>query len=116
MNARRIVLTVTSLAVAGLGMAFFLLKGDEANRVASIVSALVAVAALGVAVWAALPASRTRVVRVTDTGESRAGAGGTAVSGLTGPAGDGTTAVEVERTGTADATDGGDATSGVRLT
>lgn len=111
---------VTSLAVAGLGMAFLLLRGDAANQVATVVSALVAVAALGVAVWAGLPAPHSRRLRVAGTGEARAGTGGTAVSGLVVPAAGGTGAdlgtVEVERTGPADATAGGDATSGVRLT
>ncbi|MGC9382107.1 hypothetical protein [Streptomyces sp. MH13] len=120
MNTRRIVLAVTCSAVAGLGVAFLLLQGDEAGQVATVVSALVAVAALGVAVWTALPAPRSRGLRVTDTGEARAGAGGTAVSGLTAPAAGGTGSdpgtVEVERTGPAEATGGGDATSGVRLT
>lgn len=87
---------------------------------ATVVSALVAVAALGVAVWAALPAPRSRGLRVTDTGEARARTGGIAVSGLTALATGGTgsdlATVEVEHTGPADATGGGDATSGVRLT
>ncbi|MDN3351435.1 hypothetical protein [Actinomadura sp. DC4] len=120
MNTRRTVLTVTSLAVAGLGVAFFLLRRDEANQAATLVSALMAVAALGVAVWAGLPVTRPRGLRVTGTGEARAGAGGTAVSGYAGPAAGGTGqdagTVEVENTGPADATGGGDATSGVRLT
>ncbi|MEU8157089.1 hypothetical protein AB0B94_25800 [Micromonospora sp. NPDC048986] len=119
MNTRRIVLALTCLAVAGLGAAFLLLRGDKASQVATVVSALVAVAALGVAVWAALPRRRSRGLRVADTGDARAGAGGTAVSGLTAPgaaAGSDPGTVEVERTGPADATGGGDATSGIRLT
>lgn len=116
MNVRRMVLAVTCLAVAGLGGVFAIVQWDGASRVATMVSALVAVAALGVAVWAGLPATGSSALRVTDTGKARARAGGRAVSGLTGPAAARQGAVQVERTGPADATDGGDATSGIRLT
>ncbi|MDH6435941.1 cytosine/uracil/thiamine/allantoin permease [Streptomyces sp. SAI-144] len=120
MTTRRIVLAVTCLAVAGLGVAFLLMRWDEASRLAAVASALVAVAGLGVAIWAVVPGPGTRGLRVSDTGEARAGAGGTAVSGVTavatGGTGGGVGPVEVERTGPADATGGGDATSGIRLT
>ncbi|WP_143674151.1 hypothetical protein [Streptomyces caniscabiei] len=119
MTTRRIVLAVTCLAVAGLGVAFLLMRWDEASRLATVASALVAVAGLGVAIWAAVPGPGQRGLRVSDTGEARAAAGGTAVSGVTAGATGGTGdvgPVEVERTGPADATGGGDATSGIRLT
>lgn len=115
MSVQRAVLVVTCLAVAALGGVFAFVRWEQAAHVATVVSALVAVAALGVAVWAGLPGSRPAALRVSNTGEARAGAGGTAVSGLTGPATTGRGTVEVEHTGPADATGGGDAVSGVRL-
>ncbi|WP_199561993.1 hypothetical protein [Micromonospora deserti] len=50
-------------------------RWDQANQVAAVVSALAAVAALGVAVWSALPSS-AGAVRVSKTGTATAqGAG-----------------------------------------
>jgi hypothetical protein len=87
----------------------------RASRIATVVSALAAVAAVGVAVWAALPRSGA-TVRVSNTGPAIAGAGGRANSGLTGRVGKLKGPVEVDRTGRADALNGGEADSGMRLT
>jgi hypothetical protein len=108
------VLVVTCVVTAGLGGLFAVSQWDQASRVATVVSALAAVAMLGVGVWAALPGSGA-AVRVSDTGPATAGLGGTAVSGLTGPAAGLRGEVEVDGTGAADASGGGDATSGIRL-
>ncbi len=103
---------VTCLVVAGLSVVFLVTERDESSWIATVVSALVAVAALGVAVWAVLP-SAALGVRVSGTGSATAGQGGRAVSGYVGSADDASTPVEVSETGDADATAGGDAVSGV---
>lgn len=55
MTAKRVALVVTCVVVAGLAVVFGVVQWDRANRIAVVVSALAAVAAVGVAVWAALP-------------------------------------------------------------
>lgn len=112
-NARRVVLAVTGVVVAVFGVVFAVLQWEQANRIATSVSALAGLAAVGVAVWAAFPGTATRV-RVSNTGKAVSGRGGRAVSGVSGPA---AAAGEVvaEKTGDADASDGGEATSGVHL-
>lgn len=106
---------VTGLMVAGLGVAFAVLARDRAGRIATVVSALAAVAAVGVAVWAALPGRRSGVV-VRDTGKATATGGGVAVSGVRGAAVDTPGHIEVDHTGDAQANGGGDAVSGVSWT
>lgn len=59
LSMRRLVLLLTALTVAGLAAVFAWLGWDQAGRVATVLSGLVAVAALGVAVWAALPRRRS---------------------------------------------------------
>jgi hypothetical protein len=115
-NGRRVVLAATFVAVAVLAGLFTVLRWDVANKVATAVSALAGVAAAGIAVWAALPAfSGGSGVRVSRTGRATAGHGGTANSGVTGPAGSPAGPVRADRTGDADANGGGDANTGVRL-
>ncbi|XVS67809.1 hypothetical protein ACQPYE_17720 [Actinosynnema sp. CA-299493] len=112
MNTERAALLLTCLVVAALGGWFALARWDDANKVAAIASALGAVAAVGVAVWAALrtsAASRSVVVRRTGRAEARGG--GAANSGVRGRM---QGRVRVDRTGDALADDG-DANSGVRL-
>lgn len=113
-NARRVVLIVACLVIAGLAVVFLVTERDESVWIATVVSALVAVAALGVALWAALP-STVRGVRVSGTGSATAGRGGRAVSGYVGTAGQPPTLVDVSKTGDADATAGGNAVSGVEM-
>jgi hypothetical protein len=112
-NGGRVVLIVTCLVVAGLGVTFVLLGWDQANRVATVASALGAVAAVGIAVWAALP-GRATSIRASRTGTATARDGGVAVSGVQGPA---TPAgpLHADRTGDATGTADGQATSGIRL-
>lgn len=114
MHIGRVVLIVSAVVVAALGGWFAVARWDDANKVAAILSALGAVAAVGVTVWAALrvPPSRKSLV-VSDTGRAVAGSGGRAITGISG-APDGVDGpVRVERTGDADATGGGDAVTGV---
>ncbi|MFI6536588.1 hypothetical protein ACIBHY_29350 [Nonomuraea sp. NPDC050547] len=108
MTTRRWVLVGTAVLVAVLAILFAVLGWDTANRLASLLSALAGVAAVGVAVWAALPAGTG--VRVSRTGRATAGNGGSANTGLTGRTQAGP--VRVDKTGDAD---GGDANTGVRL-
>ncbi len=115
MSARRVALLLTCLVVAGMAGWFAVARWEQASRVATVVSALAAVAAVGVAAWAALPGSDRRTVRVSNTGPATAGQGGRAVSGLTGPAAGLRGSIEVDRTGRADAPGGGDATTGADL-
>lgn len=116
MNPRRMVLLLTCLAVAGLLIWLAVAKWTEASKIATIISALAAVAAVGVAVWAALPRSGSMgSVRASRTGNAVARGNSTATSGIvarTRWSGDQITA---DSTGDADASDGGDATSGVKL-
>ena len=72
----------TALAVAVLAAVLGVLRWDDANKVAVVVSALAAVAAVGVAIWAALPTSLSgKVIRVSRTGRATAGPGGQANTG-----------------------------------
>lgn len=112
MNTGRVALLVTCVLVAGLGTWFALSRWDDANRIATIASALGAVAAVGVAVWAAVRSPlRRKSVTVLDTGNAT---GSKANTGLTGK-GDSVDTVRVERTGDAYASGNGDANTGVKL-
>ena len=116
MSSRRVVLLVTCLVATGLLVWLTVAKWDSASKVAAVVTAVAAVAAVGVAVWAALPGSgRPGQLLASRTGKTSAGSKGRAVSGIVAPAGKATSRVRADRTGDADAGDGGEATSGVRL-
>lgn len=116
MNLRRAVLLITSLAVAGLLAWLAVAKWDSASKVATVVSALASVATVGVAAWAALPASaRAWDISASRTGKAVARRSSQATTGVKAPAQavDGT--VRAEQTGDAAASDGSDATSGVKM-
>jgi hypothetical protein len=115
MDARRIVLIATAGVVAVLAVTLVALRWDSANEIAVVVSALAAVAAVGVAIWAALPAGSGKGMRISRTGRATAGPGGRANTGVSGPAGSLPDSVIVDRTGDADAASGGDANSGIQL-
>lgn len=116
MNLRRAVLLITSLVVAGLLAWFAVAKWDSASKVATVVSALAAVATVGVAAWAALPASaRARSISASRTGKAVARGNSQATTGVRAPAKTGDGTVRAEQTGDAKASDGSDATSGVKL-
>ncbi|OKJ42344.1 hypothetical protein [Streptomyces sp. CB01580] len=111
MNTGRIALIVTCLSVAVLGIWLTVVRWDDASKVATVVSALGAVAAVGVAIWATLQTPPTRgPVVVSRTGRATARSGGRAITGLTGRA-DGAGSVRVEHTGDAESS-GGDAITG----
>lgn len=115
MNLRRMVLLVTVLVVAGLLAWLSVVKWDSASKIATVVCALGAVAAVGVAVWAALPAAQSaKGILASRTGKAVARGGGSATTGVRAPAGGSGGPIRADRTGDAEA-DGGDATSGVRL-
>lgn len=59
MNWRRLVLLLTALAVGALAALFAWVGWDQASRIATVFAGVAAVAALGVAVWAALPGPRS---------------------------------------------------------
>lgn len=119
MNRARVVLVVTCAVVAGLSGWFAVARWDQANKVATVASALGAVAAVGVAIWTVLRGSsggaeRVGRIRVSGTGTATAkGAGSSAVTGVHSNVGD-VTAVNVRETGDAKA-HGGSAVSGVHL-
>jgi hypothetical protein len=116
MSTRRVVLVVTCVVVAGLGTWFVVARWDDASKVATLVVALAGVAAVGIAVWAALAARPdSGGVRVAGTGDAVAGKGGVAISGLTASGGTVPDRIEIDRTGKADASDGGTATTGAQL-
>jgi len=114
MNTRRVVLLITCVVVAALALVFAVSRWDQANRIATVASALAAVAAVGVAVWAALPgsASGARAIR-TGTAEA-SGPGARANSGIRGAASM-LGGMVADHTGDARATDGGSANSGIDL-
>jgi hypothetical protein len=114
MSARRVVAAATAVLVAVLLVVLMVLHWNAANKVAVVVSALAAVAAVGVAVWATLPAVRTGGMWASRTGRATAGPGGRANSGVWGPAGSLPDDVRVDRTGDAEAS-GGDANTGVQM-
>ncbi|MEU8419669.1 hypothetical protein AB0C15_02180 [Micromonospora sp. NPDC048835] len=109
--SRHVVLVVSGLLVAVLATAFVVLGWDSADRIATAVSALAALAGVGVALWAALPTAQSGV-HVGQTGTTRARGTGYANSGIDAPAGD-ATPMEVHRTGDATAGDGAQAISGI---
>jgi hypothetical protein len=110
MTARQVVIVVTCIVVAALGAVFTLTRWEHANRVATVVSAL---AAVGVAVWAALSQFSSAGARVRRTGSATAsGPVSRANSGVTGPAAL-SGSVVADRTGDAQATGGSSANSGV---
>lgn len=114
MTTRRLVVVVTFVVVAVLGAVFAVSQWDHASRVATVASALATVAALGVAIWAALPGSG-RTARVVRSGSATArGQGSRANSGVTGRAAQAGQDM-ASRTGNARAIGGGTANSGVEL-
>lgn len=114
MSVRRVVLVLTCLAVAGLGGWFAVAKWDDASKVATLSAALAGVAAVGVAVWAALPVGKG-AIRVTGTGDAVASTGGVANSGLRSSGDNVRGAIDIAQTGKADASGSGTATTGIDL-
>lgn len=117
MTARRWVLAGTAVAVAVLATIFVLMQWESANKVATAVSALAGLAAVGVAVWAGWSAAAgdSTTLRVIRTGSATASGGGNSNSGLVGKAGNLPDHLVVNQTGDAKASGNGDANSGIRL-
>nr|WP_052478710.1 hypothetical protein [Kibdelosporangium sp. MJ126-NF4]CEL20161.1 hypothetical protein [Kibdelosporangium sp. MJ126-NF4]CTQ97386.1 hypothetical protein [Kibdelosporangium sp. MJ126-NF4] len=111
MTAGRVILILTCLVVAGLGGWFVLAQWDVANRAATVSSALGAVAAVGVAIWAALRTNTGNTVRASRTGNATARRNGSANTGVR--LGEASGRVRADRTGDATASDGGSATTGI---
>lgn len=109
MNVGRIVLYVTCAVVAGLCGAFALLNWDSAVRWATVIAAVAAVAAIGVAVWAAIRGPSG--VQASNTGSATAGPGGKANTGIRGKV----DSAKVTRTGDAKAGKDGEANTGITL-
>lgn len=115
MNPGRIVLIATCVLVAGLGGWFATARWEDANRVAAIASALAAVAAIGVAVWAALRGTgRPRSQSVSNSGNATS-KGGQANTGIAGSGSASDQQAKVRRTGDAHSEDGGSANTGIRF-
>ncbi len=108
------VLVITCSIVAALSASLFLLQWEQANRLATSVSALAGLAAVGVAVWAALrPAARSSCVTVRDSGAARARGIGRANSGIRLQGGSNPRDLRVRGSGDATASNGGWAVSGI---
>ncbi|MCC5582156.1 hypothetical protein IMZ11_41845 [Microtetraspora sp. AC03309] len=106
----------TALVVAVLALAFFLMQWDTANKVATAVSALAGLAAVGIAVWAGWPLGPGgKSVHVSKTGCAVTQGSGSANAGFAGKANEVPDRLRVDRTGDAKASGGGDANSGIRL-
>lgn len=116
MTGRRMTLLATCLVVAALAVWFAIAKSDNASKMATFISTLAAVAAVGVGLLAAWPgvSSGTRA-RASRTGRAVGRGGGTATTGIIGSAGHESADLRVDRTGDAEASDGGEATSGIHL-
>ncbi|MEV1120999.1 hypothetical protein AB0I91_38600 [Actinosynnema sp. NPDC049800] len=115
MTVGRAVLITTFIAVAGLGVWFAVAEWADANKIAAVASALGAVAAVGVAVWAALRGTNSgRSVVVSHTGDATAEEGADANTGIRGKA-RGVGSMQVRNTGNAKATGGGNANTGIQL-
>jgi hypothetical protein len=113
MTSRRVVILLTGMTVAALGLVFTFTQWDDASRVATIASAVASVAAVGVAVWAALPSGGAGV-RATRTGSATAtGTASQANSGAMGTAATTLGPAVLDRTGDANASGGGVANTGV---
>ncbi|MEJ3749577.1 hypothetical protein WEI85_40745 [Actinomycetes bacterium KLBMP 9797] len=116
MSSGRVALIITGVLVAAAGLWFAFARWDTANKVATVGSALGAVAAIGVAVWTALRDARSRgSIVVSDTGPATADSGGAAITGVSGAAGAVAGSVSVRRTGDARTHGGGDAVTGAQL-
>ncbi|GHA06033.1 hypothetical protein GCM10010345_08190 [Streptomyces canarius] len=101
--------------VCALATGFALVGPRQADHIATLVSALVAVAGLGIAVWAVVSTvPGRRSVQVSDTGGARARGAGSAVSGAVISIRNSAETIEVRNSGAVDAADDGEATSGVR--
>lgn len=108
------VIVLTCLVVTGLGVWLVVAQWEQANRVATIASALGTVAVVGVGIWAAVrePGTSVRAVR---TGAAQAGRGGTATSGVRVSGSTLPRSAHAEQTGPAQAGEDGDAITGVHL-
>ncbi|MGH3176679.1 MAG: hypothetical protein ACRDPF_22805 [Streptosporangiaceae bacterium] len=106
-------LLATAVVVVVLAAIFMVVRWDTANELAVVISALAAVASLGVAVWAALPAVSGRGIRAIRTGQATVGAGGEANTGYKGPSGVQPGEITVDRSGDASAPEGGSANTGI---
>jgi hypothetical protein len=115
MDKRRVVLVVTCLAVAALAVVLMLMRWEQANKVATSLSALAGVAAVGVAIWAAFPRPVGTTIRVTNSGKAIAGRAGGAQTGVRASADLVVGDITVRRSGDANATGDGNAATGVEL-
>jgi hypothetical protein len=109
MNVGRIVLYVTCAAVAVLCGGFALLNWDIAVRWATVIAAVAAVAAIGVAVWATIRGPSG--VQASNTGSATVGPGGKANTGIRGKV----ESAKVNNTGDAKAGKDGEANTGITL-
>lgn len=126
MRMRRVAILVTGVLVAGLAAAFAVSGWEQADRVAAVASALTAVGALGMGVWAALPRAQRDTGPDTRPGTPPIGTATAIRTGAATASGPGSTAntgvsgaaatpgpVRANRTGDARASGGGNANSGV---
>lgn len=123
MSKTRITAVVTGVVAAGLLVWLTVAQWEQANRVATIASAVGTVAAAGIAIWAGLrtpphgtpanPASGG--IRVQRTGRGRTGQRGAAITGVRSTGAVPPGGVEVDRSGSARTDGDGDAVTGVDL-
>ncbi len=123
MSKTRITAVVTGVVAAGLLVWLTVAQWEQANRVATIASAVGTVAAAGIAIWAGLrtpphgtpanPASGG--IRVQRTGRARTGQRGAAITGVRSTGAVPPGGVEVDRSGSARTDGDGDAVTGVDL-
>lgn len=110
-TVRRVVIGLTFVAVVGLGAVLLLSGSSDTNMIGTVVSALAAVAAVGVAVWAGLPTLGESQVRRSGRAVAR-GRGSEANTGVLGER-DENRRGTVEQTGDAWAAGGGKANTGL---
>ncbi|MGC3862330.1 hypothetical protein ACPSM1_19330 [Micromonospora chersina] len=114
MKLDRWILVITLVVVAGLGFWFSVARWDDTSKIASVLSALAGVAAVGVAVWAALRGTATSAeVTVKDSGNASSDSGDTN-TGMRGKAAPAGLSVKIKNSGDADSRNGSSNT-GVHL-
>lgn len=105
MTGRRAVLAVTFLLLTGMGGILATMTWQQAGQWASVASGMAGLAAVGVAIWAALPGSKFGA-RASRTGTATVRGLGMANTGIMGPASNLAEPAVAEHTGAAEVGEG----------
>ncbi|MEV4210101.1 hypothetical protein [Micromonospora sp. NPDC049662] len=106
MKLGRWILVITLLAVAGLGFWFSVARWDDASKIASALSAMAGIAAVGVTVWAALRGTATSSKYTVKNSGNASSSSGDANTGVRGKADPAALSVKIRNSGDAESKDG----------